>query len=453
MNNLFVYLIQSGMSVSILFGIYWIFLRRDTFYKLNRFFLLSALFGSFIFPLFKISIAAESSPAYVHMLEEIVITPEMVAQTVREKIGLGQLMLMVYLLGVIFLTLRFIHQIIQILLLVYKHGIIRQNGLKLVILENGHSPFSFLDTVFISREYADLQDIEKILEHEKIHIKQLHSFDVIVLELATILQWFNPFVWLYKRNLKGIHEFLADEGVLRKGYKSSDYQQLLIQQTLGIKYNILSNNLNKSLIKKRFIMMSKTKTKKSALLKMVFIIPAALFFTLVFTFSITEKVMAQAEKGDIKVVQQASTQDSQEETVFTVVEEMPTYPGGQDAMIKYLSENIKYPENARKSGIQGIVFVTYVVEKNGTISDVRILRGVNEELDAEALRVVSAMPAWSPGKQRGETVRVQFNLPINFKLDGKETRGLEKTSDNEPPMPYMNQKKVPDSSYYKDKHE
>lgn len=387
------------------------------------------------------------------MLEEVVITPEIMAHTIQEKIGIAQLILMIYLSGVVFFVLRFIHQLIQILLLVNKHEIIRQDGLKLVILENNHSPFSFLDIVFISKEYVNHPNIDKILEHEKIHIQQLHTVDVILLELATILQWFNPFVWLYKRNLKGIHEFLADEGVIRNGYNASDYQQLLLQQTLGETFITLSNNFKHSLIKKRFIMMTKTKTKSAALLKMVFIIPTALFFALVFTFSVTEKVIAQVEKDDIQAVEKVSKQNPQEETVFTVVEVMPKYPGGQDAMIKYLSENIKYPENARKNGIQGRVFVTYVVEKNGDISDVRILRGVNEELDAEALRVVSSMPAWSPGKQRGEAVRVQFNLPINFKLDGKDTRELEKTSGNEPPMPYMNEKKVPDTSASKNKPE
>lgn len=110
-------------------------------------------------------------------------------------------------------------------------------------------------------------------------------------------------------------------------------------------------------------------------------------------------------------------EEEEEAPIFTVVESMPTFPGGDEARIKYLQENLKYPQMARESGIQGRVFVTFVVERDGNITDVKILRGIGGGCDEEAIRVIQNMPKWVPGKQRGKPVRVQFNMPILFKLN------------------------------------
>lgn len=107
-----------------------------------------------------------------------------------------------------------------------------------------------------------------------------------------------------------------------------------------------------------------------------------------------------------------------EAEIFTVVEENPMFPGGDEARMKYLQENIKYPQMARESGIQGTVYVTFVVEPSGSISNIKILRGIGGGCDEEAIRVVNQMPKWVPGKQRGKSVRVQFNMPIRFVLAG-----------------------------------
>lgn len=114
----------------------------------------------------------------------------------------------------------------------------------------------------------------------------------------------------------------------------------------------------------------------------------------------------------------AVAQDENE--VFTVVEEVPSFPGGDDARMQYIQENIVYPKLAKDSGIQGTVFVTFVVEKDGEITNVKILRGIGGGCDEECLRVVREMPKWIPGKQKGEPVRVRFNMPIRFKLDNEK---------------------------------
>lgn len=115
-------------------------------------------------------------------------------------------------------------------------------------------------------------------------------------------------------------------------------------------------------------------------------------------------------------VMEQEEESEEERQIFMVVESMPEFPGGEAALYKYLAENIKYPQMAKESGIQGRVFVTFVVERDGRVTDVRVLRGIGGGCDEEAIRVVKGMPKWSPGKQRGKPVRVQYNLPVKFTL-------------------------------------
>ena len=184
-------------------------------------------------------------------------------------------------------------------------------------------------------------------------------------------------------------------------------------------------------------MMTKTKTKKAALLKMVLIIPAAVVLTLVFSISVKDQIIAQTD-SDVKKVEKAQEPvktPQNEEEVFRVVEKMPKFPGGDKARIKYMVENIKYPEDARKKGKSGTVYITYVVEKDGSISHAKILRGFYKSCDEEALRVIMAMPSWEPGMDKGKPVRTEFNMPISFKLDSDGEKESKNGEVKDPPPP------------------
>jgi len=445
MNEIIAYFIQSGINLAILFGIYWMFLRRDTFYQLNRYYLMISLIASFLFPLMKISISGSAQAEYIYMLEPIVIAPQVVAEQVQNNISLGNILLLIYLAGSGFFMVRFVHQVFRINLLIKQYGVIRYKGLKLVVVDEDYVPFSMFNMVFIQRSIFNKPGLDKILEHEKAHVLQYHTIDLVVLELFVILQWFNPFVWMTRRSLKSIHEYLADRSVLSKGYNRGEYKQLLLSQTLGAQFIPLSNKFNQSLTKKRFIMMSKKRTHGINLIKMVLIIPAAIALSIVLTISFTGNVIAGSGEPGLSAASISNETSSmaeivpQEEPVYTVVEVMPKYPGGQDALMRYMSTNTKYPENARKNGVQGTVFITFVVEKDGQISNARVLRGVDEELDKEALRVVKEMPKWNPGKEKGKAVNVQFNLPVAFKLDSGKEKEAEKA---ETPQRYQEIKKI-----------
>jgi TonB family protein len=231
----------------------------------------------------------------------------------------------------------------------------------------------------------------------------------MVLELATILQWFNPFIWLLKRSVRENHEFLADHGVLKPGVSPAAYRLLLLGRSLE-QQPVIANNFNYSLIKIRIQMMTKMKSSKAAALKLSMGILATAALFMVFAFDGT-----QTNPQEKKVsVQAAPTKPADQ--VFVVVEEMPEFPGGEQALRDFIAKEVKYPEDAKKAGIQGKVFVTFVVDKTGKVLDAKIARSASPSLDKEALRVTESLPAWKPGKQRGENVAVSYTIPIQFKL-------------------------------------
>lgn len=449
MNSPLLYLIQSGINLTVFYIIYWLFMQKDTFFQLNRFYLILSVVFSFALPLLSFPFPfVGASSDYIYLLETITIRPEIISDSINQHLSLFQAFGIIYLTGVAIFFLRFVFQLIRIGVLIRKFEISRYDGFRLVLTSSHFTPFSFFNIIFLSENINDQKTLDKIIAHEKIHIQQKHSIDIILLELFSILQWFNPFMWLYKRSLKNIHEFLADEGVLNKGINKIDYQELLVNHSIGIQLIGVANNFSpvrmawpggQSLIKRRIIMMSKSKSKKFKLLKMAIVLPVGLFLTITFSSVVTEKVIAQSNTQAVKVTSATRNQIPQEEDVFTVVEKMPEYPGGNEARVEFLVENVKYPEEARKNGISGTVYVSYIVEKNGEISNVKVLRGVDELLDNEALRVVNMMPAYEPGMQRGKPVRVQFTLPIQFNLDSgaKKSKGGEKKKPSAPPPPNM----------------
>jgi TonB family protein len=424
MTNFIAYLVQSAALLAVLYSVYWLFLRKDTFFQLNRFYLVSSVVLSLVIPLLDIRIIARGavSPVII-MLDPVIISPEKIEKVASENLSWFEIGGIVYLTGVCIFSLRLVMQFIQLAFIIRRNKITRNAGSNIVFVDRGYSPFSFFNFIFIRKEYYFDDKLTPVLAHEKIHIQQYHTLDLLLVEMALILQWFNPFAWFVGRSMKTIHEFLADEGVLKKGFIRSDYQSLILNEAMGQQVNNLTNNFNVSLLKKRIIMMTKERSSSWTSLKVIAAIPAFFAVLILFTAGTVNNIAAQTSQQQVKPTedQKVVTQEKpkKEDPVFTVVENPPSYPGGQDAMSKYLVENIKYPEEARTKGIQGTVFVTFVIEKDGTVSTVKILRGIGSGCDEEAQRVVSGMPKWIPGKQKGDPVRVQFNLPINFKLDEK----------------------------------
>jgi len=446
MNNIISILLQSSISMAILFAVYYAFLRKDTFFKTNRVFLIASLLLSSIVPFIDLSFLLPVKDQLVMIfLDPVIITPEGIQASIEEYNSIYQLTLAVYLTGVAIFLIRFMYQLGQLAVLVRRFGITRKQGMLMVFTNKNFSPFSFFNLIFINGENINSKESQKIIAHERVHIRQWHSLDLIILEIITILQWFNPFVWGYRHAIKTLHEYLADEGVLHSGVDVKVYSALLFEQSTGIQINDLANNFSKSLLKRRFTMMTKKRTRSIARAKLLFALPLALSAMLVISFS--PDMIAQDEKAPpppppkgaaapeqaveqperIVILEVPQDDEKKKDPIFTVVEDMPKYPGGFDKMYAFMGENIKYPQKAREEGIAGTVYITFVVEKDGSVTGINVLRGVDESLDKEAMRVIKLMPKWEPGTQRGKPVRVQYNLPIKFSLDSpKEDKEEEK---------------------------
>ena len=448
MNNVIPYLAQSAVTLMVLYSVYWLFLRKETFFHINRFYLLMTLLLSLIIPLFDFRLFSGSPvSSVIILLDTVTITPEKLEKARTTHLSWFEIAGVIYLTGIAIFTLRLMVQLIQLGMIVQRNKITRQEGMNIVFVDRGYSPFSFFNLVFIRKEYYVDGKLTPVLSHEKVHIRQYHTLDLLLMEIVTIVQWFNPFAWFLGRSLKGIHEFLADAGVLKDGFLKHDYQTLILNEAMGLQVNNLTNNFNVSLIKNRIIMMTKSRSGSWAVSKLLITLPAIFCLGLLFSAGSSTIGFAQDQKKEepknlaaSKGISNPQAQDSKTKTstpasteksankepVFTVVEKMPTFPGGDDARIAFMIQNIKYPEQAAKKGIQGRVFVTFVIEADGSITDVKVLRGFDKSCDQEAVRVIKLMPKWNPGMQNGKAVRTQFNLPINFKLDGDKDKKEEK---------------------------
>ncbi|MDE6109631.1 MAG: M56 family metallopeptidase, partial [Muribaculaceae bacterium] len=289
--------------------------------------------------------------------------------------------------------------------------------------------FSWMRYIVMAR--ADYEEAgETILLHERAHLRLLHWIDLLLAQIAVIFLWYNPASWLMRAELRNVHEYQADDAVLQSGADARQYQLLLTKKAVGQRFPSLANSLNHSKLKNRITMMCNQKSSPARRLRALAIAPAILLAAVVVNnpsvahaLGTASSVQLTTGKGSEKnpAAQTASTDVSTDaEVPVEQPDVVPEYPGGMSAMFKFLVDNISYPATAAKQGIQGKVLVKFVISTDGRPVDVHVETPVSPELDAEAIRVVNAMPAWTPGKKDGKPVPCSMALPVTFKLPKSE---------------------------------
>ncbi len=254
-----------------------------------------------------------------------------------------------------------------------------------------------------------------ILIHEYAQLRLLHWNDLILAYLAICIQWYNPAAWSMREELKAIHEYQADETVIESGVDTKQYQLLLLKRAVDSGYQSFANSLNHSKLQKRVTMMYEKKTSLRRKMFALALIPAIGAGIAVTSIpSVAGVLESMATTATTAKAETPATEPPR--TIYTAAESIPEYPGGMEALMKYLSMNIRYPEEAMKADIQGRVIVKFVVNKDGSVSDAEVVKGVDESLDKEALRIVSTLPKWIPATVNGKAVDCYFSLPINFRL-------------------------------------
>lgn len=412
------YIIKSAMALALLYVCIIPLLEKETFHRLNRILILGCLIMSFAIPL--VHFTGGTNPT-VDMVRQAVQLPEVLINGDAKEQSVwswADIMTCIYIIGVVaiflmtvVLTVRLTRQLRQC------EHITDNRGNTIVLTDCATSPFCLFHYIVMSRDdYANNRSF--ILTHEQEHIRLRHYIDLIILQCAIIVQWFNPFVWLIGKNLKAIHEFEVDEAVLNKGINATQYQQFLVIKAVGNRLQPFANNLNKESLKRRIIMMNQKRSNRWMMLKALFIIPVATLAVSVFASNTGVSTVKREAVRTANALPTANMQTQQSATkAYEVVEVMPKFKGGESAMMEFLMMNMKYPQTAVKAKQQGRAIVGFVVRKDGTVSDVHITKSAGHAvLDEEAMRVVKSMPAWEPGKQKGKPVDVKYNVPITFRL-------------------------------------
>lgn len=412
------YVIKSAMALALLYTCIIPLLEKETFHRLNRIVILGCLIMSFAIPL--VHFTGGTNPT-VDMVRQVVQLPEVLINGNAKEQSVwswADIMTCIYIIGVVAIFLMTVVQTASLILRLRKCEHITDNrGNTIVLTDCATSPFCLFHYIVMSRnDYANNRSF--ILTHEQEHIHLRHYIDLIILQVATIIQWFNPFVWLIGKNLKAIHEFEVDEAVLNKGINATQYQQFLVVKAVGNRLQPFANNLNKESLKRRIIMMNQKKSNRWMMLKALFVIPVATLAVSVFASNTGVSTVTREAVRTANTLPTANMQTQQSATkAYDVVEVMPKFKGGESAMMEFLMMNMKYPQAAVKAKQQGRAIVGFIVRKDGTVSDVQITKSTGYDvLDKEAMRVVKSMPAWEPGKQKGKPVNVKYNVPITFRL-------------------------------------
>ena len=410
------YIIKSAMALALLYTCIIPLLEKETFHRLNRLLILGCLVLSFAIPL--VHFTGGTNPT-VDMVRQAVQLPEVLINGDAKEQSVwswADIMTCIYIIGVVAIFTMTVVQTVRLTRQLRQCEHITDNrGNTVVLTDCATSPFCLFHYIVMSRDdYANNRSY--ILTHEQEHIRLGHSIDLVVLQVATIIQWFNPFVWLIGKNLKAIHEFEVDEAVLNKGIDATQYQKFLVIKAVGNRLQPFANNLNKESLKRRIIMMNQKKSNRWMMLKALFIIPVATLAVSVFANTSDMSNMANAVSTTANTLSTTNMQTKQsDKKIFRVVEEMPKFKGGDAKLMEFLMMNMKYPESAIKAKQQGRAVVGFVVGKDGTVSDVYIEKSTGYDvLDNEAMRVVKSMPAWEPGKQKGKPVNVKYFVPITF---------------------------------------
>ena len=434
MGTFLVYILKSAACLAVFYLFYKLLMSRDTFHRFNRFALLGLLVLSSLLPLVEASV---NSPAAVQetmlTLEQLLlmadIQPEgesMAAATPSATVLWLRAALLVYLTGIVFFIARNLCSLARLDRLIRqgKREALdsylpdqKEKNVRLVVHDHDIAPFSWMHWIVIARK--DLEENgREILIHELAHIRNRHSWDLLLADLCIFVQWFNPAAWLLKQELQNIHEYEADETVLREGVNARNYQMLLIKKAVGTRLYSMANSFNHSSLKKRITMMLKEKSNPWARAKYLYILPlAALAVT---AFARPEVSAVADEISAVKVIAPAvhdSIQPNVQPAVAapsSALDQMPEFPGGMEALNTYLRNNIRYPQEAQKAGIQGRVIIQFIVSKDGSITDAEVVESVDPQLDAEGLRLIKNMPRWKPGMRKGQAIRVKQTLPIRF---------------------------------------
>lgn len=469
MNDTLMYFLKVNIAIALFYLFYRLFFAGDTFWKTRRFYMLFSIALSFVYPYFSLEQWLQKQEPVQQLIINAVMLPEYVVQPASTPttnyFSLENIIIGIYALIVFALTARMMIQLLSIARFRIMGKPETIQNVRVINIKKEITPFSFFSNIYINASLHSEKELEQILAHELTHVRQLHSFDVLVSEMLCNVFWFNPATWLLKREIRQNLEFLADNKVLESGFDSKTYQYHLLQLAYQTPELKIANKFNVSPLKKRITMMNQQKTNKARLLKYSLIVPLALALVVSSnaqeivekakktieknqsksekelsdltnlnqntldvdsTLKYTQKEIATAKKVGKSVTDITAITDNYGKIVaYFKAEKLPQFPGGENALMLFISKNIKYPAKARENGVQGTSIIRFIVDKTGKVTNPKVIRSLDSITDAEAIRVIKIMPNWIPGELKGKKVAVVYTLPIRYRLDAGDAQKEE----------------------------
>ncbi|MDQ3016032.1 MAG: M56 family metallopeptidase [Bacteroidota bacterium] len=453
--TLITYLLQVTICMACFFAFYMLALQRETTFRNNRIYLIATSLISLILPMIKIYVDTKVQQAlipdaqifmgnYVDTINEVVITSDQTERWIWMDVFFW-----IYVAGIIVLSARFLFEIWKILN-IKKSGLETEiNGNQCILSAKVNSPFSWLGTIYLPLNHSFQEDeLGEVILHEQSHIRGKHSYDILFMELMSIVLWLNPVIYLYRRKLRELHEYLADAAVIHH-HSWESYAHFLISQKQNGLQNLLSHQLVYSQLKNRLIMITQKPSSRISRIKYLGVLPILMIALILFSFRGKESLVESAPLSlkemlaDQKITPQSPGNTMVEaldrETTKGLADntERPLFPGcdkvpemqkaecSQSKLMEFVSKELKYPEVLKKEGIEGKVYVKFTVGINGLVGAARIEKSLHPAADQAALDVVNIMNdkagKWTPGRKEGRIVSMEMFLPISFvSVDKKE---------------------------------
>jgi TonB family protein len=428
MTDFLFYSIKTIAIQALFLTAYRFFLSKETFFTINRLYLLGSLLLSLIIPLLTISSSEIQTTQWVQLNNiSILNTSQESIQSTESHYSLTEILVILkstYFLGVLFSLVLFIKKIRAIYRTISLAKTESHQGTTIYRLSDSNDAFSFLNYIFIGDKQ---QDIQVLLAHEKTHQKKLHSVDILLLESVKIIFWFNPVLYYFQKKIVENHEFEADAIAIQNN-RISYFKQIINQVFQVEDLALVSNFFNQSLIKKRIVMLQKTKSRKWSLLKYGVTVPMVIASVLLFANCSNETGQNQ-DAINAKKQQKNTTESTDDIKPIAIVDEIPKFKDCELAsreeamqcfnqqMNQHIKTHFVYPKEALANNIEDRVSIQFIIDENGNVSDIEAKsRNNNESLENEAVRIISLLPQFKPARLGGKSVKIKYGLPITFEL-------------------------------------
>ena len=437
MGELMSFTLTSGIILLSMYLPYRLLLAGEKQHRLNRVILHAIYMAAIVIPLVRpVALPGISGIEAGAATAETGIAIGRLSGGLTEDSGTAwmRVLLWIYIAGAAVALVRLVWAYARLTVIIWNGKKIKMEGYTLVVTGNKNfSPFSWRGYVVVEKT-SDATEYPAIMIHEMRHLSACHDMDLMLAQLYAVLVWYNPASWLMIDELKTVHEYEADEAVIDSGLNLRDYQMLLIKKAVGARFPSLANSLNHSKLQKRITMMYQSKSRTAGKLGSLVLVPALAIGIAVVSIPAVASVISGASETTLldsdskvskisaisankeSVAEMRTSAPASDNKVFTAVEKPAEFPGGIEAMMKWLQYNVKYPKEAEKAGEQGKAVIKFTVNKDGSISNATIIKSVSPSIDKEALRVVTSMPKWKPAENGGKKVACWYTLPVSFRL-------------------------------------